>query len=713
MRPSKKLRIPSASLLLLICILHMAPRAAAQVSCVVTYNCRSSQCAAAVGGPRTLTYPDQKACDAAAKTVGDGTIASCSCGPPAGPAAGAAAAATPAAPGHEFDNTIHQAVAAGVAGKVSPGNAMGLIGLGLLGNALFAPKTTNPVQPEAQQQVNLAAQQLNNSGLYLFRQKNYAGAINEFQQALAQTPNDANIINNLALAKQQLNVQQLNVKAAEQTSGMLGQVLGNAPANAGNLDFDQLTHLSVANPNTSPLNLVDLASDEGVAHLRSATKTSAEPDSLKSQLDAVLANSASVSAPPDSQVVPPQVQDIELLFQPPQSTSPQSQMDVAQKQLEDIFKDPGKTTDSAALAQQARLGQRATAAKSDEDASGLTRQGFDAATPNIVVMQPRTAQALAGTAPASIPSTAVDLNQLTQPLEPEDLKTSQASRAELQTTIVQYAADVKGFNDDVAAAIATRKPQPVQETIPATPTTCTQGANAASAYFDLKQRVQTDQQIIRNFGFEQRADEIQAWADLGEQARKSYQEKARVFLMDLALDNIVGGLQAGVSSAPAISQELSNRLVSMFRAAGLPNDDVAFHIAKKVGETLTPEQADILAGRIENVKHAYDRTKDLKDLANSEGGIELARSVVAVAGWRNPNFALLAKDLDTVSLAIYATRYEKAKYQINKLTQLTETQLTELNDFTLRLRNDTAQLDDTVKALKSLPSCDSTTMILK
>jgi hypothetical protein len=277
-------------------------------------------------------------------------------------------------------------------------------------------------------------------------------------------------------------------------------------------------------------------------------------------------------------------------------------------------------------------------------------------------------------------------------------QTCQVSKSELQTAINQYAIDVRTFNDEVATAIATP---------------CAQRATEESAYSDLKQRIQTDQQIIGNFGFEQRSDEIQAWADLGEQARKSYQEKAHRVLMDFALDSIVGGLKTGVASAPPISRELSNRLVSMFRAAGLPNDDVAFQIAKKVGKTITPEQADILAGRIDNVKHTYDRSKDLNDLANSEGGIELTRSVVAVAGWRNPGFALLAKDLDTVSLAIYALQYEKAKYQINKLTRLTETQLTELNDFTLRLRNDTAQLGDTVKALKSLPSCDSTTIIRK
>lgn len=287
-----------------------------------------------------------------------------------------------------------------------------------------------------------------------------------------------------------------------------------------------------------------------------------------------------------------------------------------------------------------------------------------------------------------------------------------ASKAELQTAIVQYAADVRKFNDDVAAAIATPKPQPVKETISATPTTCAQRANAESAYSDLKQRVQTDQQIIRNFGFEQRADEIQAWADSGEQARKSYQEKAHGILVDVVLDNIVRGLKAGVSAAPAISQESSNLLVNMFKAAGLPNDDAAMQIARN-GKTITQEQADILAGRIDKVKDTYDKTEDLKDLTNSQERLELARSVAAVAGWRYPAFTWLAKDLDTVSLAIYSITYDKAKYQVNQLTQLTETQLKELNDFTKRLRSDTAQLRDTVEALKSLPPCDSTTMIRK
>jgi hypothetical protein len=248
-----------------------------------------------------------------------------------------------------------------VAGKVSPGNAAGFIGLGLLGNALFAPKTTNPVQPDAQQQVNLAAQQLNNSGLYLLRQKNYAGAINEFQKALAQAPNDASIINNLALAKQQLAVQQLNFKMATQTSGALGQLLGDAPPNTG-LFGGQLPHSPAIDQNASPLSLVNVGSDAGVVDLGGATGISVDPDSLKGQLDGVLANHKLPTTAPDPRAEMPQVQDIELLFQPPQSKASQfpgpqrppsspklvnPMMDAEERaQVEAIFAQPGGLDDT-------------------------------------------------------------------------------------------------------------------------------------------------------------------------------------------------------------------------------------------------------------------------------------------------------------------------------------------------------------------------------
>ena len=134
----------------------------------------------------------------------------------------------------------------------------------------------------AQQQREFAAQQLNNSGLYFLKQKTSAGAIaakNEFQKALDQTPNDANILRNLALAKQQLK----DITAAGQTSSALSRVLPpDLPVNKGIIG-DELTHDSIPSPNDSALSLVNL--DPNVVDLRSAT--SASPKSLKSQLDEV------------------------------------------------------------------------------------------------------------------------------------------------------------------------------------------------------------------------------------------------------------------------------------------------------------------------------------------------------------------------------------------------------------------------------------------
>jgi len=285
-------------------------------------------------------------------------------------------------------------------------------------NLLYGTPATPaaPLDP-AQQQQALAAQQLNNSGIYLLKQRNYAGAIIEFQQALAITPNDSNILHNLELAKQG----QKNTAVAGQTSGALGQLLGTAPAGMGNFD--------------TALNLVNVDSDPNVVDLTGTTRTS--PESLKGELDGVFASNTQTSAPSDAQAVQQQAQaqDVDHLFQPSPSNPSQpapspsqtdaEQKQVEQKQVEDTFKDPGGTTDSAALAQQAKLGQVATAAKSDDDASGLARQGFDTAAPNVVVTRTIAAQAPATAAPASVPSMAVDLSQPKQPLVPANLKTPQ------------------------------------------------------------------------------------------------------------------------------------------------------------------------------------------------------------------------------------------------------------------------------------------------
>lgn len=203
-----------------------------------------------------------------------------------------------------------------------------------------------PLDPAVQQR-QLAAQQLNNSGIYLFKQRNYAGAINEFEQALAITPNDANILSNLQMAKQA----QKNTATAGRTRDALGQLLGTTPETVGNTG--------------SNLNLVNLGSDPSVVELRNSTGPSPDTDALKGQLDGVFSNNAQT---PSSQVQ--NAQDIDKVFQPQQPTPSPSQnkvdslnarcgaveggsaADVAcqqesaeqvaakQKQIDDTFKDP-------------------------------------------------------------------------------------------------------------------------------------------------------------------------------------------------------------------------------------------------------------------------------------------------------------------------------------------------------------------------------------
>jgi tetratricopeptide (TPR) repeat protein len=147
-----------------------------------------------------------------------------------------------------------------------------------LGNAIGNALRGNPAQQQAQQQAlqaqqqrMLAAQQLNNSGLYLLNHTtDYTGAINEFQQALAYAPGDQNILNNIARAKQKI----VNKAIAAKNSSALSQLLGGS-------DFDGSKNPQVSNPNSSVLNSVNLDSDPNVVDLRGTTKSYVDPALIK------------------------------------------------------------------------------------------------------------------------------------------------------------------------------------------------------------------------------------------------------------------------------------------------------------------------------------------------------------------------------------------------------------------------------------------------
>lgn len=137
-----------------------------------------------------------------------------------------------------------------------------MIGQGLH-NILFGqPKPLiAPLDPATQQRA-LAAEQLNNSGIYLLKKNDYDGAINEFQQALNQAPNDANIRSNLQLARQR----QKDAAEAAKTSNSLGNLLGIAQGSSGNAPGGSLTPLNLLDPN-----VVDF---RGMGHTSSSNRNS-------------------------------------------------------------------------------------------------------------------------------------------------------------------------------------------------------------------------------------------------------------------------------------------------------------------------------------------------------------------------------------------------------------------------------------------------------
>lgn len=405
--------VSAIGLLLLACALTSAP-AAAQSGCTATYNCQgSSGCISVMGSNithRTLSeYKDQASCDAAAKQimVNDPLPSiTCSCG-------GSGTTST------DLSGQMGQLIA-----TMSPQQQMGLA-VGAVGTLMIvkglSQLMSGPTPDPAAQQRTLAAQQLNNSGIYLMKQKNYSGAVNEFQQALAQTPNDANIKNNLAMAKQA----QQNSALAQQRSGQLGQLLGTTPA-AGDPEVAS---------NTSPLDLVNLNgnSSNSSASFNPGGTTQAPPQALQNQIDGAL-GTQQPAAP-----APAQAQQIDQLFDgsqpaPPPPAPPQAQIDAEKTQVDDLFtapaaapeaKDAGSTPASAQLVQQASSGQAAANAASPEAASATAGQGFDTAAPGSVTPTtaaspsgaPQAPAAAAAPAPAPAPASSdvVDLRQTDQP----------------------------------------------------------------------------------------------------------------------------------------------------------------------------------------------------------------------------------------------------------------------------------------------------------
>ncbi len=312
---------------------------------------------------------------------------------------------------------------------------IGMLGVGMIASGLqqlLSGPPATPPDPAAQQRA-LAAEQLNNSGVYLLKQKNYAGAIDEFQQALADAPGDPKITTNLAVAKRQLEQSRRDAASATKTSGALSQLLGASSAGST---------VPALNAPGATLDSIDLDSDANVVDLQGTTKTSVDPESLQNQLDGVLTNHPPVSALPDSQVVLPQAKDIELLFQPPQSTPSQSQVVLPQDKDMELL---GQLPPSAPSQSQVVLPQdkdmELLGQPSPASAPSRTAPAFDSSLKD--GLNDNSARASKGTGTAFFGAPTSDISDSSSPLSP-NLQAAPPTRPGTNTNPLDHAKAAAG-----------------------------------------------------------------------------------------------------------------------------------------------------------------------------------------------------------------------------------------------------------------------------
>lgn len=118
-------------------------------------------------------------------------------------------------------------------------------------------------------------------------------------------------------------------------------------------------------------------------------------------------------------------------------------------------------------------------------------------------------------------------------------------------------------------------------------------APQAQADFDrLAPQVEMDEQIIRNFGFEKTTEDIESWAQLGEEAREQYEETASEALRDAAFAAVMA-IPRFVPS-PTRAQELSDKLQQLLQEGGVPRGDELYELAKRAGQKMSEQEVERL-----------------------------------------------------------------------------------------------------------------------
>jgi len=237
-------------------------------------------------------------------------------------------------------------------------------------------------------------------------------------------------------------------------------------------------------------------------------------------------------------------------------------------------------------------------------------------------------------------------------------------------------------------------------------------AQAQDDFHRFSAQVETDRQILQNFGFQRSVDEMEAWTEYSEKAQKEYARLAQDKVIEKFFQSIHLRAQQ-MSATVQITKQNAITLFNLFKATGV-KDQALFDAlaAAGRGEAEIPERM-----LWERITDRLQKLNDARDMIQAEDqALSIFNSMLDVAGWMAPELVpelSIVKDGAWIGYAMY-THAELAYglHKIDRLTTLTEGQLKDLQLVTHRLKQDVDGLVAAKSILKwAAASGDSTSLV--
>lgn len=217
----------------------------------------------------------------------------------------------------------------------------------------------------------------------------------------------------------------------------------------------------------------------------------------------------------------------------------------------------------------------------------------------------------------------------------------------------------------------------------------------------LQQKIVSDQNAIRQLGFEKTTAEILAWERMFTADREERMRETKLALLDTAF--IAARSLNDVAHNPKMLEEIMKDLRSPLLSKALRQQGVsANQLIEHLVKLNVPQSKQLRAQLIELTLDKLGKVKDALTVPAPDNE-QLLKILAMSLGWlnNNPQLQLLVTEIQLATRYVYSAALGQiAKQQISQLTRLTEKQLLALKRLTELLVNDTKALHT---AYKSLP----------